>query len=161
MITVVRKSSACVRSLVQASRCLTSSTGTGTARSEQSGGISFELSPEQLEFQRTARKFSREEVIPKAAEYDRTGEYPWDLVKRAWSLGLINTHIPQHCGGLDLGILECCIVTEEIAYGCSGVQTAIEANSLGEMPVILAGSKEQQKRYLGRMVEEPLMCLTV
>ncbi|CAG5120881.1 unnamed protein product, partial [Candidula unifasciata] len=116
------------------------------------------LSPEQLEFQQTARKFAREEIIPKAPEYDLSGEYPWDLVKTAWSLGLMNTHIPQHCGGLNLGLQECCIVTEEIAYGCTGVQTAIEANSLGEMPVIIAGTKEQQKKYLGRMIEEPLMC---
>ena len=36
-----------------------------------------ELSPEQLEFQETARKFAREEVIPKAAEYDKSGEVTW------------------------------------------------------------------------------------
>lgn len=45
-----------------------------------------------------ARKFSREEIIPVAAEYDRTGKYPWDIVKKAWSLGLMNTHVPAHCG---------------------------------------------------------------
>lgn len=44
------------------------------------------------------RKFVREEVVPVAAEYDRTGKYPWDLIKKAWSLGLLNKHIPQHCG---------------------------------------------------------------
>ncbi|KAK6979936.1 medium-chain specific acyl-CoA dehydrogenase mitochondrial [Biomphalaria glabrata] len=66
----------------------------------ESGGFSLQLSPEQLEFKTTARKFAREEILPKAAEYDRTGEYPWDLIKKAWSLGLMNTHIPTHCGKL-------------------------------------------------------------
>ncbi|XP_064616078.1 medium-chain specific acyl-CoA dehydrogenase, mitochondrial-like [Liolophura sinensis] len=81
-----------------------------------------------------------------------------EVIKKAWNLGLINTHIPQDCGGLGLGIFDACLVTEELAYGCTGVQTAIEANSLGQMPVIIAGNKEQQKKYLGRMMEEPLLC---
>ncbi|NXU99336.1 ACADM protein, partial [Cettia cetti] len=61
-------------------------------------------------------------------------------------------------GGLGLGTFEACLITEELAYGCTGVQTAIEANSLGQMPVIIAGNEQQQKKYLGRMTEEPLMC---
>lgn len=52
----------------------------------------------QKEFQELARKFAREEIIPVAAEYDRTGKYPWDIIKKAWSLGLMNGHIPQEYG---------------------------------------------------------------
>uniref|UniRef100_A0A8C5V9D3 Medium-chain specific acyl-CoA dehydrogenase, mitochondrial n=1 Tax=Microcebus murinus TaxID=30608 RepID=A0A8C5V9D3_MICMU len=143
-------------------------------------GFSFELTEQQKEFQATARKFAREEIIPVAAEYDKTGEYPVPLIKRAWELGLMNTHIPESCGysiclfletlystltffllltgGLELGTFDACLITEELAYGCTGVQTAIEANSLGQMPVIIAGNDQQQKKYLGRLTEEPLMC---
>ncbi|KAM9280227.1 medium-chain specific acyl-CoA dehydrogenase, mitochondrial isoform 3-T3 [Cariama cristata] len=121
-------------------------------------GFSFELTDEQKEFQATARKFAVEEIIPVAAQYDRTGEYPFPLIKRAWELGLMNSHIPESCGGLGLGSFEVCLITEELAYGCTGVQTAIEANSLGQMPVIIAGNEHQQKKYLGRMTEEPMMC---
>ncbi|CAH2311059.1 medium-chain specific acyl- dehydrogenase, mitochondrial [Pelobates cultripes] len=129
-----------------------------SATSSAGQGFNFELSEQQKEFQATARKFAREEIIPVAANYDRTGEYPVPLIKRAWELGLMNGHIPEHCGGLNLGIFDTCLITEEIAYGCTGIQTAIEANSLGQMPVILAGNEAQQKKYLGRMTEEPLMC---
>lgn len=45
----------------------------------------------------------------------------------------------------------------ELAYGCTGIQTAIEANGLAEAPVIVAGSEEIKKKYLGRMTEEPLV----
>ncbi|XP_038000211.1 medium-chain specific acyl-CoA dehydrogenase, mitochondrial isoform X1 [Motacilla alba alba] len=121
-------------------------------------GFSFELTDEQKEFQATARKFAVEEIIPVAAQYDKTGEYPVPLIKRAWELGLMNSHIPESCGGLGLGSFEACLITEELAYGCTGVQTAIEANSLGQMPVIIAGNEHQQKKYLGRMTEEPMMC---
>lgn len=79
-----------------------------------------------------ARKFCREEIVPNAPHYDKTGEYPWDIIKKAHSLGLINMHIPKEQGGLDLGIFDTCLVTEELAYGCTGIQTAIEANSLGK-----------------------------
>lgn len=124
---------------------------------EKPSGICFELSDEQKEIRELARKFTRDEIIPKAAEYDRTMEYPWPILKKAWSLGLTNSHIPSHCGGVDMGCLEGCLIAEEFAYGCSGVKTAIEGSSLGQAPVVMAGSKEQQKKFLGRLVEEPLV----
>lgn len=55
------------------------------------------------------------------------------------------------------------MITEEIAYGCTGVGTALEGNNLAEAPVILAGNEAQKKKYLGRMCEEPLQagyCVT-
>ncbi|XP_052090961.1 medium-chain specific acyl-CoA dehydrogenase, mitochondrial-like isoform X1 [Mytilus californianus] len=145
--------------LCKAARAFGTVPDTANSTSAQgSRGFSFELSDEQKEYQQTARKFAREEIIPVAAHHDQTGEYPWEVVKKAWELGLVNMHIPQEYGGLGLGTFESCIVTEEISYGCTGFQTAIEANSLGEMPVILAGNPDQKKKYLGRMLEEPLMC---
>lgn len=126
-----------------------------------SGGFNFELTEEQKEYQQLSRKFAQEEIIPRAAHYDKTGEFPWDLIKKAFDLGLMNTHIPQKYGGLGLSNFDGCLITEELAYGCTGVSTAIEANSLGQAPVILAGNDAQKKKYLGRMVEpgqeKPLM----
>jgi len=58
----------------------------------------LELSDTQKEFRDLARKFAREEIIPVAAEYDRTGQYPWEIIKKAHSVGLLNGHIPEHCG---------------------------------------------------------------
>uniref|UniRef100_A0A668AT39 Medium-chain specific acyl-CoA dehydrogenase, mitochondrial n=1 Tax=Myripristis murdjan TaxID=586833 RepID=A0A668AT39_9TELE len=129
-----------------------------TGAQKSSPGYSFELTEQQKEFQLLARKFAREEVVPAAPGYDKSGEYPFPIIKKAWELGLMNSHIPEDCGGMGLSIFDACLITEELAYGCTGVQTAIEANSLGQMPVILAGNDAQKKKYLGRMTEEPLMC---
>lgn len=107
--------------------------------------------------QGVARKFAREEIIPVAAHHDKTGEYPWDLVKKAWALGLINQHIPADIGGMDLDVLTSCVVAEELAYGCTGIETALEASGLGQTPVIIAGNAAQKKKYLGRLLEEPLV----
>ncbi|XP_003830620.1 medium-chain specific acyl-CoA dehydrogenase, mitochondrial isoform X1 [Pan paniscus] len=149
----------CCRVLRSISRFQWRSQHTKANRQREPGlGFSFEFTEQQKEFQATARKFAREEIIPVAAEYDKTGEYPVPLIRRAWELGLMNTHIPENCGGLGLGTFDACLISEELAYGCTGVQTAIEGNSLGQMPIIIAGNDQQKKKYLGRMTEEPLMC---
>ncbi|KAJ3214803.1 hypothetical protein HDU67_001189 [Dinochytrium kinnereticum] len=125
---------------------------------QESLGIGFSLSPEQQELQDLARTFTAKEIIPNAAHHDRTGEYPTEILKKAWEVGLLNTHVPAAYGGLGLGVLDCAIISEELAYGCTGIQTAAEANGLAEAPVIIGGNDAQKKKYLGRMTEEPLMC---
>ncbi|KAL1517670.1 hypothetical protein ABEB36_001405 [Hypothenemus hampei] len=120
-------------------------------------GYNFELNETQKEFQDTARKFAREEILPVAPEYDKTGSYPWDIFKKAHQLGLVNTHIPEEFGGLEMGVFDSCLILEEIGYACTGIGTALEATSLGQTPVLLTGNKEQQKKYLGRLIEEPIV----
>lgn len=125
--------------------------------------IDFTLSDEQRQLQDLARKFAKEEIIPKAAHFDETGEYPHEIAKKAWEVGLMNTHVPQENGGLGLGVLEGCIITEELAYGCTGISTAMEANTLAAAPVIVAGNPEQKKEFLSQLTSEPKLaayCVT-
>ncbi len=117
--------------------------------------LDFSLSDEQKQLQELARKFAKEEIIPKAHHHDKTGEYPREIAKKAWEIGLMNTHVPQEYGGLGLGVLEGCIITEELAYGCTGIATAMEANTLASAPVIVAGNDEQKKQFLGLLTAEP------
>jgi len=117
--------------------------------------ISFELSDDQKQLQDIARKFARDEMIPKAEHHDRTGEFPYEVSKKAWELGLMNTHVPAQFGGLGLSVLDGCIITEEIAYGCTGMATAMEANSLASAPIMVAGNDAQKKQFLGMLTEEP------
>jgi acyl-CoA dehydrogenase len=118
--------------------------------------IGFELSEDQQAFQELARDFARSEIAPAAAAHDRSGEFPRTILEKAHEVGLMNTHIPEEYGGLGLGTLDGCIIGEELAWGCTGIGTAMEANTLAEMPVIVAGNDFQKKKYLGRMIDEPL-----
>ncbi len=118
--------------------------------------IDFSLTEEQQALQELARKFAREEMAPKAAHHDETGEFPRAIATKAWELGLMNTHVPPEYGGMGLGVLDGCIITEELAWGCTGIATAMEANALAAAPVIVAGSEEQKKEFLGRLTAEPL-----
>ncbi|XP_004929914.1 medium-chain specific acyl-CoA dehydrogenase, mitochondrial isoform X1 [Bombyx mori] len=136
----------------------TTATTASAAKPIPTTGFCFELTDEQKALQELARKFTKDEIIPVAGQYDKTGEYPWPVVKKAWEVGLMNGHIPEHCGGIgNFGVFEECIVADELAFGCTGITTAIGGTSLGQTPIIIAGNKEQQKKYLGRLIDEPLV----
>lgn len=125
--------------------------------------VDFLLTNEQRQVQDLARQFAEREVKPKAKYHDETGEFPVEVCRKAWELGLMNTHIPEEYGGLGLGTFEGCLIAEEIATGCTGIGTAMEANNLAEAPVILAGSDEQKRRFLVPMTEAVLFaayCVT-
>ena len=125
---------------------------------EGHGGVSFELTDEQKAFQLMARQVAKEVIAPAAAELDRTMAFPDEIFNELWEMGLVNAHIPEAYGGIGLHTLDGCVIQEELAWGCSGVSTAVEANTLAQMPVILAGDERQKKEYLGRMTEAPLKC---
>lgn len=82
--------------------------------------VSFALSEDQTAYRDLARKFAQEEMLPKAAEYDRTMAFPKEIFNAAWELGLVNTHVPPELGGLGLHCLDNCIIMEELAYACTG-----------------------------------------
>ena len=121
-------------------------------------GFNFTPTSEQQEFLNLAEQFTKNEIIPKAPHYDLTGEYPWEILKKAHETGLMNLHIPQEYGGMGVGVLDGCLITEKLAYGCTGISTALEANGLGSMPIMIAGNHEQKKKYLGMLIDEPVMC---
>ena len=114
----------------------------------------FRLTEEQQQIRDLARDFVQQEIAPVAAHHDKTGEFPRDVCRKAWDLGLLNTHIPEAYGGAGLGVFEGCLIAEEVAAGCTGIGTAMEANTLAEAPVILAGSEELKKKYLEPMTKE-------
>lgn len=95
--------------------------------------LGFELTEEQQALQDLARKATAEHITPVARHHDLTGEYPWATLKKLHGLGLLNLHVPQSVGGLGLSSVDASLVTEELAYGCTGIQTAAEANGLAQV----------------------------
>ncbi|MCL2724049.1 MAG: acyl-CoA dehydrogenase family protein [Polyangiaceae bacterium] len=118
--------------------------------------IDFELTEEERALIDTAKRFAKERILPVAAEADRKSEFPREVFNEAWKLGLANPTLPAEYGGAGLSDLDSAMITEELAYGCSGIQTSVTANTLGMTPIKLAGSEEQKKKYLGWLVSEPI-----
>jgi acyl-CoA dehydrogenase len=119
--------------------------------------IDFTLSEEQKALVDTARRFTREKIIPIAAECDRDAKFPMSVFQEAWEIGLVNSTCPTEYGGPGMGELENAMISEELAYGCSGIQTSILANVLALTPIKLAGNEDQKKKYLGMLTSEPIM----
>lgn len=121
----------------------------------------FALTEEQQMIQNLAREFARNEIAPVAEHYDKTHEYPWPVVKKAQEMGLTVMNTPEKYGGLGLTMLEECLVTEELAWGCSGISTAIGVNSLGMLPILISGNDEQKTEYGNRMADGELCAYCV
>ena len=116
--------------------------------------VDFTLTEEQELLRQLSRDFAKNEIIPVAAHHDETGEFPVEVVKKAWENGLCNTKIPEAYGGLGLGVFESCLIAEELGYGCTGITTAIEANNLAQAPLIVAASDTVKKKFLAPMMDE-------
>ena len=116
--------------------------------------MDFTLNDEQRQLQQLARDFTRKEIIPIASEYDQKEELPWQVVEKAFEVGLLNPSIPEHAGGLGLGMFDECLIGEEIAYGCMGIYTVLMASELGIAPILIGGTEEQHRRFLTPLTEK-------
>lgn len=110
--------------------------------------MDFSLTPDQIEIRDLAMKFARNEMMPKAQEFDEKATMPMEILTKAWELGLINTCIPTEYGGNGFTAVDSMIITEALAYGCMGMNTAIMANDLALLPIVIGGNDEQKKRFL-------------
>jgi len=119
--------------------------------------IGFGLTEEQEQLRDLAHTFAEREIRPVAEHHDRTMEYPWEVIRKAHAIGLLNTHIPERFGGPALGCLDAAIISEELAWGCTGIGTALEANGLALEPVIAGGTDALLARYVEPMTREPKM----
>jgi len=108
-----------------------------------------ELLPRRArEYQERAHEIAERAVRPVAAELDRTGEYPWSVVAALRAADLMGIWVPPEYGGHGAGVLELCVVVEELSRACGGVGVAYAVNALGSFPIILAGTAEQKRRFL-------------
>jgi acyl-CoA dehydrogenase len=119
--------------------------------------IGFSLNDQQQALRDLAHDFAAREIRTKSEHYDRTMEYPWEVIQKAHEVGLMNTHIPEKWGGLGLGCLDAALISEEFAWGCTGIGTAIEANGLALEPVIAGASDHLLEKYVAPMTQSTKM----
>ena len=125
--------------------------------------IDFSLTDEQRALRELAREFARNEISPFAAEHDRESRHPTEIIQKAHKVGLMNMTVPEEHGGAGLGMLETCLVSEELSAACSGISTAILANTLALTPLLLSGSPAQLEEYVKPLCAGPhlaALCMT-
>jgi acyl-CoA dehydrogenase len=91
--------------------------------------LDLTITEEQQALVQTARDFAKKEIIPVASKYDESGEFPTEILKRAWETGLMNAEVPEAYGGLGLSCYEHSLIQEEIAYGCCGFNTSLSCGN--------------------------------
>ena len=106
------------------------------------------LSKQNLDYLERAREVAEKYVRPRAAELDRTGEYGWDILEALKKYELTGAWIPKEYGGHGAGVLDLCLIVEQLSRACGGVGVAFAVNALGSFPIILSGTEEQKQKYL-------------
>jgi acyl-CoA dehydrogenase len=105
--------------------------------------IAFDLTPEQKALQDRARKFAREIISPVAAKHDRDGTFPMDIMEKAHAGGFLTPLVPKGYGGGGLGILDVCLLSEELAAADMGIFVSIFVSTLALYPIIKFGTEDQ------------------
>ncbi len=119
--------------------------------------LDYSLSDEQRAIQQVAHEFAEKEIRPVAAEYDESEDFPEEFIQRAFKAGLTYPYVPEEYGGQGMDFLTACIVGEELAWGCCGFATILNANNLGSTPILLAGTEEQKEKWFGELTSRPTL----
>jgi alkylation response protein AidB-like acyl-CoA dehydrogenase len=110
--------------------------------------VLYDLTDEQRMLQDMVRRLAREQVAPGAAERDEKAEFPWDVVEVFRENGLFGCDFKEEYGGSQMGVLALCLAVEEVAKVCASSSVVLLVHELGAMPVLLAASPEQKKKWV-------------
>ncbi|MEE8352177.1 MAG: 3-sulfinopropanoyl-CoA desulfinase, partial [Rhodospirillales bacterium] len=123
----------------------------------------FDLTSTQIQLREAARKLAQKEILPRAADVDRSEEYPWDNVQALSDAGFMGMTIPEQYGGPGLGYLDTVLVVEEMAKVCGVTgRIAVEGN-MGAIGAIMSYGSEEQKKLAAPLVlggDKPAICIT-
>jgi alkylation response protein AidB-like acyl-CoA dehydrogenase len=117
-------------------------------------GISFALTEEQRALQALAHEFAEGELRPVAADADRTGVFPDELLARAARLGLTSHTIPTEYGGGGQSAVTSALIAEELSWGDASLAATIGATMFPVRPLLAYGTEEQRRRWLPRLASE-------
>ncbi len=115
----------------------------------------------QKEIRDLARRFAQEKMKPVRAELDRTGEFPFELMKGMADLGLMGVYFPEEYGGLGGGIMEMCIVVEELCRVDGAAGLCYAACGLGAFPILIGGTDDQKRRFMPRLAAGELAAFAI
>jgi len=114
-----------------------------------SGGPSFSLSEEHEMILQAARDFAQNEIAPIAADYDETGDFPYETIKKMGEMGFMGIEVPEEYGGAEMDTLAYVLALEEISKvdASHGAIMSVN-NSLFNYGTLRFGTEEQKKKYV-------------
>lgn len=110
--------------------------------------MNYFLNEQQQMIQELARQIAKEKIQPIAAELDKNGEFPQQIMQVLAQSDFFGIFVEEKYGGSGGGVLDLVIATEELSKACGGIAVCYAASALGTYPIILFGSEAQKKKYL-------------
>ena len=111
----------------------------------------YRLSPDQELLRDAVRTLADERIAHRAAEIDRTAEFPQDVRELLASHDVFALPFPERFGGMGEDLLTVCLAIEQISRVCATSGLILAVQELASLPIMLAGSDEQQARWLPRL----------
>ena len=125
--------------------------------------MDFNLTEEQKQYLDTVQRFVGRDVTPAIMNLEKGHLFPFDIIRKAWDLGILNLSIPEAVKGYSLDLISTALIIRELSYGDSGIATSAMCNDLANVVIAMHGTDEQQRDFLSPFVERPLLasfCLT-
>lgn len=111
--------------------------------------MDFELTEEQKDIKKAVREFCEKEFTPELGlEFDKKEEHPTELYRKAAKLGFTSVRFPEEFGGGGYGLIEECLVTEEMCRADAGLGVAVNSSTFASDIIMEHGTEEQKKRYI-------------
>jgi len=123
----------------------------------------FKLTDTQIQIKETARRLAAEKIGPRAAEVDRTEQYPWDNVADLTEAGFMGMTIPTEFGGPGLSYLDAALVVEEMAKVCGVTGRIVVEGNMGAIGAIMKFGSDKQRKLAAQLVldgDKPAICIT-
>ena len=125
--------------------------------------MDFNLTDDQQMYVETIRKFVKNEITPDVMEREQGHAFPFDIIKKAWEIGLMNLSIPESVKGFEVDIISSALIVRELSYGDTGISTSVMCNDLANIVIAQHGTEEQKDAFLQPFIEAPIVsafCLT-
>ena len=125
--------------------------GSGAVTETSTSPGPYRLTPEQELLRKTVRGIADARVAPRAAEIDRTAEFPHDLRELLAEQDILALPFPVELGGVGGDLLSVCLAVEQLSRACATTGLILAGQALSSLPLLLAGSPEQQARWIPRL----------
>ncbi len=125
--------------------------------------MDFSLNENQLNYLETVRKLVKNDITPHILEMEKSHKFPWEIINKAWEMGIVNLCIPEAVKGYEIDVVSSSLIIKELSYGDTGISTSAMCNDLANVVISQHGTDEQKELFLKPFVEKPLLasfCLT-
>ena len=125
--------------------------------------MDLSLNENQLTYLDTVRKFVKNEITPHILDLEKSHVFPWEIINKAWEMGILNLCIPESVKGYEIDAVTSAFIIKELSYGDTGISTSAMCNDLANVVISRNGTDEQKELFLRPFVEKPVLasfCLT-